>query len=157
MGDAIINPFLGPRFKAAVVTTDLPLAIDKPIDFGLQDFCQKCDKCAEHCPSQAISHGDKIMHNGYERWPLDVQKCTSMRVGNQHSAGCGTCVKVYPWNKPDTPLHRLVNWSLRNIPLSRGIAVKADDWLGYGKPECKWWLDLELIDGRLQAIPNKKK
>lgn len=35
IGDIVLNPFLGPRFKAAVVTTDLPLAIDKPIDFGL--------------------------------------------------------------------------------------------------------------------------
>ena len=24
IGDAVLNPFLGPRFKAAVVTTDLP-------------------------------------------------------------------------------------------------------------------------------------
>ena len=27
IGDIVLNPFLGPRFKAAVVTTDLPLAI----------------------------------------------------------------------------------------------------------------------------------
>ncbi|MCP4898531.1 MAG: hypothetical protein GY906_16275, partial [bacterium] len=59
MGDCVLNPFLGPRFKAAVVTTDLPLAIDKPIDFGLQDFCEKCGKCARECPSQAISYGGK--------------------------------------------------------------------------------------------------
>ncbi|MCP5104309.1 MAG: hypothetical protein GY950_13055 [bacterium] len=30
IGDIVLNPFLGPRFKAAVVTTDLPLAADKP-------------------------------------------------------------------------------------------------------------------------------
>jgi len=158
MGDTVLNPFLGPRFKAAVVTTDLPLAIDKPIDFGLQDFCNQCGKCAEHCPSQAITYGEKVMHNGYERWPLDVQKCTSMRVGNQHGSGCGTCIKVCPWNKPDTPLHRAVNWMIRNIPLSRGIAVKADDWFGYGKPEPerKWWLDLEVIDDQLQVVSPSK-
>ena len=158
MGGAVINPFLGPRFKAAVVTTDLPLALDKPIDFGLQDFCNQCGKCADHCPSQAISYGDKVMHNSYERWPLDVQKCTSMRVGNKHGSGCGACIKVCPWNKPDTPLHRTINWMLRNIPLSRGIAVKDDDWFGYGKPEpeLKWWLDLELIDDQLQAVPPSK-
>jgi reductive dehalogenase len=158
MGGTVINPFLGPRFKAAVVTTDLPLALDKPIDFGLQDFCNQCGKCADHCPSQAISYGDKVMHNSYERWPLDVQKCTGMRIGNKHGSGCGACIKVCPWNKPDTPLHRTINWMLRNIPLSRGIAVKADDWFGYGKPEpeLKWWLDLELIDDQLQAVPPSK-
>ncbi|MFH1651707.1 MAG: reductive dehalogenase domain-containing protein, partial [Chloroflexota bacterium] len=31
----ILNPFLGPRFKASVVTTDLPLEPDMPVDFGL--------------------------------------------------------------------------------------------------------------------------
>jgi len=46
IGDIVLNPFLGPRFKAAIVTTDLPLAIGKPIDFGLQDFCSKCGQCA---------------------------------------------------------------------------------------------------------------
>ncbi len=46
----VLNPFLGLRFKAAVVTTDLPLVPDKPIDFGLQEFCQKCVKCAVECP-----------------------------------------------------------------------------------------------------------
>lgn len=100
----VLNPFLGPRFKAAVVTTDMPLAIDSPVDFGLQDFCSKCMKCARECPSQAISHGDKEMYNGYERWPIDVEKCTRMRVGNQHGSGCGTCIKVCPWNKPNTAL-----------------------------------------------------
>ena len=156
MGNVVLNPFLGPRFKAAVVTTDLPLAIDKPIDFGLQDFCNKCKKCARECPSQAISHGEKVMHNGYETWSLDVQKCTSMRVGNQRGAGCGTCLKVCPWNKPDTRFHRAVNWSVRNIPLTRNIATWADDLLGYGKPkpEWKWWPDLEEIDGALE-IPDE--
>jgi len=58
IGDIVLNPFLGPRFKAAVVTTDLPLEVDKPIDFGLQDFCDRCQKCARECPSGAISSGD---------------------------------------------------------------------------------------------------
>ncbi len=62
------------------------MAVDKPIDFGLQDFCAKC---AWESPSGAISHEEKIIHNGYERWPTDVEKCASMRVGNKHGAGCG--------------------------------------------------------------------
>ena len=158
IGDVVLNPFLGPRFKAAVVTTDLPMAVDKPIDFGLQDFCSKCGKCAEACPSQSISYGDKVMYNGYEKWDNSVEKCTAMRVGNQHGSGCGTCIKVCPWNKPYTPFHRTVNWSMRKFPALRKIGIWADDLFGYGKPnyDQKWWLDLERVNGVLQ-VPTKEK
>jgi len=157
MGDVVLNPFLGPRFKGAVVTTDLPMEIDKPIDFGLQDFCSKCGKCARECPAQAISHGGKVREKGYERWPVNVEKCTSLRVGNRFGSGCGTCIKVCPWNKPYTPFHRLVNWGLRNVPPIRRFAIRADDLFGYGKPDParKWWLDIEAVDGKWE-IPQKK-
>jgi hypothetical protein len=39
IGELVLNPFLGPRMKTAVVTTNLPMTCDKPIDFGLQKFC----------------------------------------------------------------------------------------------------------------------
>ena len=38
IGDSVLHPFLGPRFKGAVVTTDLPLLPDKPINFALPGF-----------------------------------------------------------------------------------------------------------------------
>jgi len=156
IGDIVVNPFLGPRFKAAVVTTDLPMEPDKPIDFGLQDFCSKCKKCARECPSGSISHEDKIIHNGYEKWPLNVKKCTTMRVTNQGGAGCGTCMKVCPWNKPFTPFHRSIMWMMRKIPFARRFAVWGDDIMGYGRPESrkKWWFDLEDVDGKMD-IPRE--
>ena len=158
IGDCVLNPFLGPRFKAAVVTTDLPLAPDKPIDVGLQDFCTKCKKCARECPSGAISSGDKVMVNGYEHWATDIEKCTRMRTGNPNGSGCGTCIKVCPWNKPYTPVHRAVGWAVRHSGLARSVATWADDVMGYGKPrpENKWWFDLEDVDGILQ-IPTSKR
>lgn len=158
IGDCVLHPFLGPRFKAAVVTTDLPLAIDKPIDFGLQDLCSKCKKCARQCPSGAISFGEKVMYNGYERWPIDVEKCTKMRVGNQNGSGCGTCIKVCPANKPYTLFHKAVGWAVRTSSLARSIAVWADDLFGYGNPryEKKWWFDLDDVDGILKISEKMK-
>lgn len=149
MSECVVHPFLGPRFKASVVTTDLPLLPDRPIDFGLQDFCSKCKKCAQHCPSGALSDGGKVVYNGYERWPCDVRKCTLMRVGNQRGASCGTCITVCPWNKPYTPFHRLVGSLMRGSSFARRFAVWADDLMGYGKPDYskKWWCDLEDIEG----------
>ena len=160
IGDSVIHPFLGPRFKAAVVTTDLPLLPDKPIDFGLQDFCSKCKKCARECPSGAISDGNKEMFNGYEKWPLDIKRCTGMRVGNQRGSGCGTCIKVCPWNKPYTPFHKTVGWAMRHSALARSLAIWGDDLLGYGKPDYtkKWWFDLEDVNGDgILTIPANKK
>ncbi len=150
MGDVVLNPFLGPRFKAAIITTDMPLAIDQPIDFGLQDFCDKCKKCARECPSGAIPEGGKVFANGYEKWQVDVQQCTSFRCSNQFGSGCGTCIKVCPWNKPYTRFHRGISWMVRNLPFTRNFAARGDDLLGYGKvePDRKWWLDIEDVDGR---------
>ncbi|MDP2644301.1 MAG: 4Fe-4S double cluster binding domain-containing protein [Desulfobacterales bacterium] len=110
----------------------------------IHDFCAKCKKCARKCPSGAISSGDKIFRNGYETWPMDVKKCTLYRRGNKKGAGCGVCINVCPWNKPYTPFHRSVAWTMRNIPSLRNFAVWADDIMGYGrpKPEKQWWLDL---------------
>jgi ferredoxin len=70
-----------------------------------------------------------------EHWPCDVKKCTSMRVGNQRGASCGTCIIVCPWNKPYTPLHRAVGSLMRHSSLARNLAVWADDLMGYGKPD----------------------
>lgn len=159
IGDSVLHPFMGPRFKAAVVTTDMPMTADKPIDFGLQDFCSRCKKCARECPGAAISDGDKVMFNGYEKWPVDVKKCTTMRVGNQHGSGCGTCVKVCPWSKPYTPFHRAINWTMRNVKFARRFGIWGDDLLGYGKTDIKnkWWFDLEDKNGDgVLSIPKSR-
>lgn len=157
IGDVVLHPFLGARFKAAVVTTDLPLAADKPIDFGLQDFCSKCKKCAQSCPGGAISRGDKVIYNGYEKWPVDVKKCTNMRVGNQNGSGCGTCIKVCPWSKPYTPFHRAVNWTVRHVKAARRLAIWGDGLMGYDKADSrkKWWLDLEDVGGGELRVPKR--
>ncbi len=149
----ILNPFLGLRFKAAAVTTDLPLLPDRPVDFGLQEFCQQCDKCAGNCPPQAISHGDKVMHNGYEIWKLDYERCIKFRIANQNGAGCGRCIKVCPWNKPKGRVHDVVRWMVQHTPWLDKSLIKMNDVLGYGKQDTrnKWWFDLTEVDGILQA------
>lgn len=152
----VLNPFLGTRFKASVVTTDLPLEPDKPIDFGLQEFCQKCLKCARECPSKAISFGDKVMHNGYETWKLDSDRCAMYRVTNQNGAACGRCIKVCPWNKPGGWTHDMVRWMVRHASVLDKFLIKMDEVWGYGKQDIryKWWFDLEDVNGELQ-IPRK--
>ncbi len=156
-GNTVLNPFLGPRFKASAVTTNLPLEPDKPIDFGLQHYCKICKKCARECPSQAISHSDgMIIYNDYATYELDVKACTHMRVGNLAGASCGRCIKVCPWNKPYQGVHKLVERLLERSFLARRFSVWMDDLLGYGRQnlEDKWWYDLEEIEGVFR-VPKK--
>jgi reductive dehalogenase len=154
----MLNPFLGTRFKAAAVTTDLPLLPDKPVDFGLQEFCQKCLKCAVECPANAISKSDKVMHNGYEHWKFDADRCTLFRVINQAGCSCGRCIRVCPWNKPEGRIHDTVRWMVKHTPFLDKFIVKMDDIWGYGKQDkrYKWWFDLEDVNGVIK-IPDKSR
>ncbi len=156
IGELVLNPFVGPRFKSVVVTTDMPLTADHPIDFGLQDFCNKCTKCARECPCAAISFGDKVMFNGYEIWKPDVEKCTKYRLGNQKGAACGRCMKTCPFNIEGVLAERAVLWSAIKLPFTRRAIAGLDDRVGNGEinPIKKWWWDLEWKQGR--AIKPEK-
>ncbi len=157
IGELVLNPFMGPRLKTVVMTTDMPLEVDKPIDFGLQYFCSNCTKCARECPCDAISWGDKVMFNGYEMWKPDAERCARYRLTNARGSACGRCMKTCPLNKVVTAdgalLQRLASWCGINArwlkPMLVPIAVRLDDWLGNGKinPVKKWWFDLEVVDG----------
>jgi reductive dehalogenase len=153
----VLNPFLGMRFKAAVVTTDLPLEPDQPIDFGLQEFCEKCLKCAHECHANAIPRGGKVMYNGYETWHFDADQCVKFRSTNPYGSACGRCIKVCPWNKPEGGIHDMVRWMVKKVPQLDKFIVKMDDTLGYEKPDkrYKWWYDLEEVDGALKK-PGKR-
>jgi reductive dehalogenase len=159
MGNAVVNPFLGARFKASAVTTDMPLQPDLPIDFGLQQFCRVCMKCADECQAKAIPSGGKTTYNGYECWKLDVERCTKFRVGNQQGSSCGTCIKVCPWNKPRGWTHDAVRRMVQSAPFLDRLIVKMDNVWGYGRqePQRKWWFDLEYSGGAYRAPSEKKK
>jgi len=164
IGEVILNPFIGPRLKTVVLTTDIPLVPDKPMDFGLQYFCSNCYKCARECPCDAISWGDKVMFNGYEMWKPDVERCTRYRLTNPKGLACGRCMKTCPLNKVVTaegPIAtRVASWFGVNVrwmkPLLVPIAVWLDDAMGNGvrNPVKKWWLDLEIVDGNC-VLPRK--
>ncbi|MFQ5556026.1 MAG: 4Fe-4S dicluster domain-containing protein [Acidimicrobiales bacterium] len=150
IGELVLNPFVGPRFKSVVVTTDMPITADRPIDFGLQDFCTKCTKCARECPCGAVSFGDKVMFNGYEMWKPDVERCTKYRLGNLRGSACGRCMKTCPFNTEGVLAERALLWAAIRVPFSRGWIARLDDRVGNGRINTvkKWWWDLEWRDGR---------
>jgi reductive dehalogenase len=78
----LITHEIGPRLRLAKVLTDLPMQPDVPIEFGVSQFCEKCKKCAQNCPGQAIQFGERtdkalnVSNNpGVLKWPVDGEKC----------------------------------------------------------------------------------
>ena len=148
IGEVILNPYLGPRLKSGVITTNMPLSHDKPIDFGLQNFCNNCNKCARECPSGAITAGPKLMFNGYEIWKSDSQKCTTYRISQPGGAMCGRCMKTCPWNLEGLFAETPFRWLASHVPSAAKYLATLDDKLGNGSinPKKKWWWDLEMVD-----------
>ena len=146
IGEVILNPYLGPRLKSGAVTTDMPMEHDKPIDFGLQKFCEACNKCARECPSGAITAGPKGMFNGYEIWKSDSQKCATYRITTPGGAMCGRCMKTCPWNLEGLFAEAPFRWAAMNIPAAAPVLAKLDDAVGNGglNDTKKWWWDIEL-------------
>lgn len=134
----LITPTMGPRVRLAKVFTDLPLIPDKPIEFGVWDFCMRCEKCAEKCPSKSIMYGkptDKP-HNisnreGLLRWPVNAETCLAFWAAN--GTDCSNCIRTCPFNKPAGWFHDSVRWGIKNFPVLNPLFLWGDDLLGYGR------------------------
>jgi ferredoxin len=100
----LLTKEFGLGVRLSIVTTDMPLEHDLPVDIGVQSFCEQCHICAVECPSGAIPSGDKTIHNGVKKWKLDEEKCYS--YWHVNGTDCGICMAVCPWTKPPTPFHR---------------------------------------------------
>jgi reductive dehalogenase len=136
----VMNKELGANFRLACVTTDLPLTTDKPVDLGVQDFCEKCQKCAKTCPVRAIPTGEKVDVRGVRRWQIDAEKCF-LYWGSQGGA-CAICQVVCPWSKPPTLFHRLAAEIAVRVPAARRLLIQADDWVygaGYKRASVPDW------------------
>ena len=64
---SLINREYGSSFRLSAVTTDMPLVADSPDVFGADDFCMRCQACANACPPDAISN-EKQLVRGIEKW-----------------------------------------------------------------------------------------
>jgi reductive dehalogenase len=125
---------LGPRVRLGVVTTDIPLNIDKPIiDQSVIDFCTKCKKCAVCCPSSAIQKDKRAEIDGILRWQINSEACFTYwcKVGSD----CGRCVAVCPYSHPDNFLHNLIRKGIKRNSIFRSFALVMDDFFYSKKPK----------------------
>lgn len=134
----LVHPVLGTCIRIAKVATDMPIAPDKPITFGVEGFCKTCKKCARECPAAAIPTDDtynepiRVSNNpGPKKWYVDVWKCHCFWTEN--GTDCGTCMRTCPYNKPQTWLHDAVKGMTATASFLDPVFIKLDDMMGYGK------------------------
>ena len=101
----LCTPEYGSRIRLCKVFTDLPLAADRPIDFGLTEFCQNCMRCADACEADAISHDPLPSYDvacrsnspGILRWAVHADRCYAFWQKN--GASCSNCIAACPMSQ----------------------------------------------------------
>jgi epoxyqueuosine reductase len=71
----LITKKFGPRVRLSAVSIDLPLDSDKPVDIGVEEFCEICRKCATRRLSGSIPQGEQTLVNGTLQWKLNADTC----------------------------------------------------------------------------------
>lgn len=134
----LITPQFGPRVRLSKVFTDLPLKVDSPIDFGVTEFCMKCNKCYYACPSRSIMLGGRTSEPnnisniaGTLKWPINAETCRA--YWGRMNKPCNVCFASCPYNKPYTWPHRTTLWFTDNMRWADSFYVWMDDLFGYGK------------------------
>lgn len=93
---SIINKDYGSSFRLAAVLTDIPLVPTPRASYDVDDFCSRCQVCANACPPEAIMP-EKVLVRGKLKWYVDFDKCIPFFNEN---AGCAICIAVCPWSIP---------------------------------------------------------
>jgi reductive dehalogenase len=127
----LITAKYGPRVRTSLVSTELELIEDKPVDIGVQDFCDYCRLCEENCPPKALG-SERTVVRGYRRWPQDQEKCFKFWVSGANTWACTVCMNICPWNKPRSFVHRVSSLAASRSVVARRILY----WMAvifYGK------------------------
>jgi len=99
----LITPEYGSCVRLCKVFTNLSLKIDKPIEFGVTEFCKKCKKCAEACEADAIQMEEEQSFKiacpsnnlGILRWAVNHDKCYKFWIEN--GGDCSNCIAACPF------------------------------------------------------------
>jgi epoxyqueuosine reductase len=144
----VITPEFGARLRFGKIFTDLPLVSDRPRSFGVKEFCEQCDRCAEACPASAIPHGGPVAValnrsglTGVRKWSVDGEACFG--YWSKINSDCAICVRICPFTRDySKPVNRW--WRRLAGTRLRGVMLRLDDRLGGGrrlKPN-DWWAGL---------------
>lgn len=141
----LITPKFGPRVRLGKIFTDLPLAHDAPIHFGVREFCGVCRACAEGCPVKAVPHGPPgppppgpSYLRGVTKWTVDAEKCFGFWT--QQNTDCAICIRVCPYNRDYRRIAARA-WRWLAGTRARRAALWVDRLLGHGRrlAPSRWW------------------
>jgi len=133
----VITKEFGPRVRFSKIFTDLPLTPDRPIRFGVHEFCNICSRCADACPPKALPYGppgdpppNRSAIRGVRKWTADCEKCFGYWA--KLKSDCAICMRVCPYNK---------DFRRRSMRIARWLA-------GTRLRRLMLWLDGRLGQGR---------
>ena len=123
----VITPETGSNFRAAFVTTNLQMEIDQPIEFGVKEFCEHCQICAELCPSGSIPTAvtnEGMNTRGYRHWEINQTSCYNFWMQSMGGMGCRLCLIACPYSRKSNWVHSLARKGVTNDPtglLDKGL------------------------------------
>jgi len=156
--DSTISPEMGSIAGYFSLLTDLPLAPNHPIDAGIFRFCHTCYKCADECPTQAISHdtqptwdlptpyGKPNINNtpGKKMFYTDLAKCRTFMEVTPYGS-CMNCRPSCTFNvNTASSIHKVVKMTTSTTPLFNSFFYKMGKTFGYGIKEPEEWWDMSL-------------
>lgn len=141
----VITPEYGPNVRFGKIFTDMPLAHDRPIRFGVTETCAICRRCTDACPASAIPGGrpSAERHNqsnlaGVTKWSVDGERCFG--YWSKINSDCSVCIRVCPYTRdysawPNRVWRRLAGTRLRRL------ALRWHDRSGSGDRDSAttWW------------------
>ena len=158
----LINPKIGSYFFIGVLLLDVELEYDSPF---AHDFCGKCNRCVQACPTGAI-RGDRL---------VDARKCISYwtieyrgdeipdEIAEKMDSwlfGCDICQEVCPWNskaKPTDwdefkPRKELFEFSIYDI-----LRMSEEEWKVFSRASAIKRARLEGIRRNARVILEKSE
>lgn len=141
----VITPEFGPNVRFGKIFTDMPLANDRPIRFGVKEMCDLCRRCSDSCPASAIPEGEpsEDRHNqsniaGVKKWSVDGEKCFGYWC--KINSDCSVCIRVCPYTR-DYTLRRNRWWARLAGTRLRGLALWLNERSKGGKrvSPADWW------------------